>query len=540
MGDLENLAASLGRGDTRQTAAVARQIAQTSPADPERLSMAGLALQSCGALSEAFDLYARALALRPDDPDIALALASAARQTGRAEAALQLGLHALAARPDEAARLSILESLISLGRLGDGLSLAQEWREEATSPGLGLMVGRLLRYLGALDESQTLLSGLVQANPADAAILHEASLCLADQGDIKGAIDLINRALSLNIDAEKRASFTFNLSTLLLADGRLAEGWDAYAARLDPNLSSSPVFEISAPRAGEGSISGKHVLLVSEQGLGDEISFYGAVPDLLRELTDEGRLTIAADRRLLPMVERSFAGVQAVAHKTTQSHLRRRRALAEPAPNAFDLWLPSGDLMVRYRRALPDFERPPAYLKVDARRLVTWSDWLAALPPGPTIGLTWRSGKSGEGRALSYAPLAAYRHLAGRGQTQFISLQYGATPDEIAQIQAVLGAPLLVPPDLDLFEDLEGLAALCLALDLVIGIANATVQLAGAVGAPLWVITAPKPWPAFGTDHYPFYPQARAFSAVKAGDWDEVLARVGAALAQFRPERSRS
>ena len=141
---------------------------------------------------------------------------------------------------------------------------------------------------------------------------------------------------------------------------------------------------------------------------------------------------------------------------------------------------------------------------------------------------------------MSYAPLAAYRHLAGRGQTQFISLQYGATPDEIEQMQAVLGAPLLVPPDLDLFEDLEGLAALCLALDLVIGIANATVQLAGAVGAPIWVITPPKPWPAFGTDRYPFHPQARAFSAVKAGDWDEVLSRVDAALAQFRPERSRS
>ena len=76
------------------------------------------------------------------------------------------------------------------------------------------------------------------------------------------------------------------------------------------------------------------------------------------------------------------------------------------------------------------------------------------------------------------------------------------------------------------------MAALCAALDLVIGFANATTQLAGAVGAPLWLLAPPAAWTCLGTDRYPWRPQARVFHA-PGFDWDQAMAAVAAARGMF-------
>ena len=77
------------------------------------------------------------------------------------------------------------------------------------------------------------------------------------------------------------------------------------------------------------------------------------------------------------------------------------------------------------------------------------------------------------------------------------------------------------------------MAALCAAMDLVLGFANASFNLAASSGAPVWLISTPGSWPRLGTDHYPWYPQAKVFVTPSYGDWDGVMAMMGAALADF-------
>ena len=115
--------------------------------------------------------------------------------------------------------------------------------------------------------------------------------------------------------------------------------------------------------------------------------------------------------------------------------------------------------------------------------------------------------------------------------TCIVSLQYGDTTEDLARFEAIGGQVVHQPPDLDLFNDLDGLAALCAALDLVIGFSNASANIAGAVGAPLWMITPPAPWTALGTTNYPWYPQCRRFAAAGYGDWTPVMSSVARALA---------
>ncbi|HYH21907.1 MAG TPA: flagellar protein FlbA, partial [Azospirillum sp.] len=101
-------------------------------------------------------------------------------------------------------------------------------------------------------------------------------------------------------------------------------------------------------------------------------------------------------------------------------------------------------------------------------------------------------------------------------------------------LEAARAAGLSVwqPPGIDLKQDLDDIAALCCAMDLVVGPANATTNIAAAAGAPLWLITTPDAWPRFGTDRYPCYPQARVFHTGAFNAWDDVMARVAAALAE--------
>jgi ADP-heptose:LPS heptosyltransferase len=80
--------------------------------------------------------------------------------------------------------------------------------------------------------------------------------------------------------------------------------------------------------------------------------------------------------------------------------------------------------------------------------------------------------------------------------------------------------------------NLDEMAALIAALDLVISVQTATVHLAGALGKPVWVaIPAVAEWRYLEHgDTLPWYPSARLFRQDRPGEWGPVLDRIGAVL----------
>jgi ADP-heptose:LPS heptosyltransferase len=95
--------------------------------------------------------------------------------------------------------------------------------------------------------------------------------------------------------------------------------------------------------------------------------------------------------------------------------------------------------------------------------------------------------------------------------------------------------------DVDLHDDIEGLAALCAACDLVVTVSNVTAHMAGALGKPVWLLAPAakgRLWYWFhGRSDSPWYPSMRVFAQQGAGDWREVLDRVAQSLASFRGGR---
>jgi hypothetical protein len=78
-------------------------------------------------------------------------------------------------------------------------------------------------------------------------------------------------------------------------------------------------------------------------------------------------------------------------------------------------------------------------------------------------------------------------------------------------------------------EDLEGLAGLVEACDLVISIGNATAHLGGALGKRTWVLLpylAGWRWLHEG-DRCPWYESVDLYRQVERDRWDSVLEQMG-------------
>ena len=152
------------------------------------------------------------------------------------------------------------------------------------------------------------------------------------------------------------------------------------------------------------------------------------------------------------------------------------------------------------------------------------------MAPAPKIGVAWKSLRIDSARHRFYSPFDLWAPILTTPGAQFVNLQYGECGEELQEARRRFGVEIWSPPGINLKDDLDELAALSCALDLVIGPANATTNIAAACGAPTWLISTPS-WPRLGSDRYPWYPTVTVFSPQALGEWEPVMAEVAQALA---------
>jgi hypothetical protein len=355
---------------------------------------------------------------------------------------------------------------------------------------------------------------------------------------VEGATADGERALAAASDERPRAGAQFLHAYSLLTAGRLAEGWEAYEIRRDPLHSHYVHFLAEGdelePAAG---LRGKRLLVIGEQGLGDEVMFAGVLPEVIRDIGPEGRLLLAVEMRLVPLMQRSFPAAAVMPHHTLRAGHRLVRSVPWLAATEYDGWTRMGGFLRTHRRELADFPaRPEGFLKPDPERVEHWRRTLAELGSGPKVGMLWKSMKMTSDRSRFFSPFEAWRTVLKTPGLTFVNLQYGDCADELAQAREVFGVEIVQPPGIDLKDDLDDLGALCVALDLTVGPATATTNIAAACGARTWFISTPDAWPRLGSDHYPWYGQARVFASGQGYGWNHVMADIAQALRErFAP-----
>jgi hypothetical protein len=449
----------------------------------------------------AAQLFARYLRAKPDAHEAANNLACALRDLGRSEEAIEILRTAIKAQPEDPMKWNTL--------------------------------GTILNNQGDLAGAITFFDEALRLDPGFYKARYNRGNARLGVGMIEAALDDSDEAMRAVMTPDERQMMRLSRSNILIALGRIAEGWDEYEARLHPDFAESTHFLANYPRwEPNASLAGKRFLLMAEQGLGDEVLFGNMIPDLLEALGPEGKLMLAVEPRLVSLFQRSFPTAEVAPHATYKVGWKTVRGAAQfEARDDIDLWAPMASPLRQYRRTVDAFPDRPAFLAPDPARVAHWRSELAKAPPGLKVGLLWKSMKIENARQRFYSPFELWAPLLKTPGVSFINIQYGDCAPEIEWAKRELGVELWTPPGIDLKNDLDDLAALCLALDLSVGFANATSNIGAAVGAPTWIISAPGAWTRLGTDRMPWYPTARIFTAPGFDRWQEAMLTVAEALA---------
>jgi tetratricopeptide (TPR) repeat protein len=463
---------------------------------------------SAGRGEEASGLCA---AILREDPAhfFALHLSSVlALQASRWEEAVAFATRALAAQPRNADVLSNRgAALRRLGRFDE--ALADYDAALATNPGSpdarnnrGVALAALDRHEEAIAEYQR----AVQALPAYAEALHNLGASLGALDRHEEAVQAYSRALAI-APGHARARFNRALSRLALGD--YAHGFADYEARMLLPERRTGLRTSAAPRWNGEPLAGRSILLLAEQGFGDTLMFQR----FARVLHERGaRVVLEAQPSLAPLLQ-------------DVPYLDRVVAGDEPLP-ACDFHCPLGSLpaVLGATLAILTAQQPP--LAAPRAHVERWSARLASLPR-PRIGIAWSGGTGGadDPRAV---PLAHWRTLLDL-PVSFVSLQKEVRAADRAVLEA---EPRIAHFGADV-ADFRDTAALATLVDAVVTIDTAAAHLAGAIARPQWIVlpfAADWRW-LRARDDSPWYPHARLVCRQRAGDWDEVMQRVRAALA---------
>ncbi len=498
----------------------------------------GMARERAGDFVSSIQAYESALQLLPDQAEIANDLGRLAMRMGMPEQAEGFFRHFAAHRPGHAEAANNLACALRVqGRRSEAIEILRPAIQ--ADPGSAMLWNSLAAVVaedGDQANAEIFYAEAMRLDPGFAKPRYNLANALADRGEVAEALPLVDGALKTTRAEDERQMMLLARATLLIALGRLAEGWDTYEARHHPQFADTLHFAVERPAWRPGlDLSGKSILVIGEQGLGDEVLFANVLPDLLERLGPSGRLTIAVEPRLVPLFARSFPQARVGAHTTVTHGGRSIRLLPFLEDTAdIDLWTPLGSLLREFRREVAAYPERPRFLVAEPERIAHWRTVLTTAPAGRKVGLLWKSGTARGARHRYFSAFEQWAPVLRRTDVTFVNLQYGDCAEELAFARSEFGVEIWDPPGIDLKQDLDDVAALACALDLVVGFSNATFNLAGACGAPTWLITTPGAWPRLGeADRYPWYPQARVFAPPVYGDWDTAMAKVAEALTGF-------
>ena len=546
-------------------------------------------LQQRGQFTDADALYVDALKLAPDDPTALVnggVLALARGDIGLAVARLE---HAARVSPRNAiARDNLALALLHAGRADDALvasdhAVALQPRLATAHNHRGIALARLRRNAearAAFGQAMALDPRLLvaalnfgdQANDAgdarEAALAYDRALVLepgnlhaatgrafatALEGDLAGAARSLEatteraplhapawqtlgavRNFAWNHDGAEVAfqralalapgdtSAQFGVASARLGKGDFASGWDAFERRPDRAADFGQAFAAIPPWDGrdfEGTL-----VVHGEQGFGDVLQFARFIP-LTKRLVRNVVLLLSGDQAVLaPLLATLDADVRVITR-------------AQDVPNGAPL-ARIAILSLPQRLAIDahSLAMPAPYLHAPGDRADTWVRRLATLPR-PRVGLAWsvlaRDVHGFVTRHKSIPPPILAPLLRQDG-VSFVTLQPGPQGDPAAfgrDGTRILDArPFL--------HDFADTAALVAQLDLVISADTAVAHLAGALGAPVWMLDRANScwrWRG-GTDPSPWYPSMRIFRQARFGDWSDVATRLAAAFADLRPK----
>jgi Tfp pilus assembly protein PilF len=482
------------------------------PRNAAALSNHGLVLSALGRHAEALAAYDRALVIDPRHAGTLVNRGATLKDLGRHAEALASCDRALAIEPASADAINNRGmALHALARFDDAVACFD--KALALDPNHALAHqnrGAALIPLSRFEEAIESFDRAIALRPAYANAIYNRGRALKELQRLDEAIDAYRQAIALEPD---NYGMRWDQALLQLLRGDFAAGWQGYEWRFKAKEVALTPRDFAQPLwRGDAPLQGHTILLHAEQGLGDTIQFLRYAP----LVAARGAKVIIEVKRPLHILIDGAAGAAATIAK------------GDALP-AFDLHCPFPSLPLAFGTTLETIPAQVPYLGARPDRFAAWQGRLPA--EAPRVGLVWSGNplhKNDRNRSVAFAALAPLLAVPG---VRFVSLQ--KDPRE-ADARALHLRPDVTDIAAEL-RDFADTAAVISLLDLVISVDTAVAHLAGALGKPVWIFvpeTVDWRWMVDREDS-PWYPTARLFRQAHTGDWTDVIARVGAALASW-------
>ena len=458
-----------GQGMFDKAISAYNQALSLAPNCAETFNNMGNVFQDQGRLDDSIDAYHKAISLKPSYSNAYYNLGSSLRAKHNLEEAINAYKNALLLKPDYVeAYNNMANSLQDLGKLNDSL----------------------ISFKKALS-----------LKPDYAEAYNNMGITLQYQGKLKDAIEAYNKAIIFKPDYAEAHQ---NLGFAFLSCGRFSEGlhknewrWKTKRYLSRQRYFSRPLWD------GKESLHGKRILLWCEQGIGDTINWSSCLPLVTSRAKD---CIVECQKKLVPLLQRSFPNVEIKAEDRSLDSERED----------FDLHLPMGSLYKHFIEEIMQNAKPDAFLVPDPERVKFWKTRLRSLGKGPYIGISWKSSNMAPRRLPNYAPLSEWSTILKIPDVTFINLQYKDFVDDLSEIQDKLRVIIHNFDDLDHFNDLDDVAALCSALDIVVSIKNTVPLISAGIGTTTMLAN----WQQSSWNNVLFNPLSSSVKIFERNTWE--------------------
>jgi tetratricopeptide (TPR) repeat protein len=372
--------------------------------------------------------------------------------------------------------------------------------------------GLVLKELNLLNDSLSSFKNALELNPDNMEIINNISNIFKYLGQLDDAHRMLEQGLKNDPSNPK---LHWNLSILYLLQGNFERGFQEYEWR----WKDEEVSIISGKRdfkeplwLGDQLLSGKTILLYTEQGLGDTIQFGRYVP-LFAQLDCKVILEIQAP--LLPLFQ-EVSGIHQLVVR------------GNPLP-AFDYQCPIMSLPLAFGTRLETI--PPIQpIILDAEKLTEWQSRLGSKNK-PRVGLVWSGGTTHKDDRRRSIQLKDYLgHCTD--DFEYFSLQKEIREKDTQDLQNSS-----VRHFADDLHDFADTASLISQMDLVISVDTSVAHLAASLGKPTLILIPYAPdwrW-MLDRDDSPWYPTVKLYRQTTLGDWQPTLQNLFKDLADIKP-----
>ena len=349
-------------------------------------------------------------------------------------------------------------------------------------------------------------------DPDSASAFNNYGNVLREIGQPKRAIPFLQHALVLQPD---NPTAQFNLAVSYLIQGDYARGWPAYECRWNYEHLAGTQPQYAQPRWAGQDLRDKTILVIGEQGHGDNIQFmrflfnlHAAGARVLFQVTDG----------LIPMLSGSN-----VVHWVGRY---------SDTPPEFDYWIPIMSLPGVLGITIENLPKVVSYLNAHQDLFQQWQQRL-----GPKkrmrVGFCWSGRKDNWLNTHKGMPFDQMMQLVKNNPTyEWVNLQVDASDEEDA-VLAALGVTRY-PGTIGSFADT---AALIAHMDVVLSVDTSIAHLSAALGRPTWLMLnwfAPCWRWMLNRDSSPWYSSMRIFRQPAQDDWTSVTRKIEQYLSWFK------